>query len=229
MDQTYREGAEATSPGGLDITVHLTRGETAALGTEASQLINWIHTALMALSTLRTGQMEYAEGPAAPDANWWYWPINDLETKLLPRLRGIRDAVIRRHAGAGGSYGQLGRAMDVSKSTAQRRRDSLMEKAPSFWEDWASAGGPMSNRTDLDVLTAPNHTADDAPAAPNHTDRTAQILALVDEYGQSHRMSQALAGTRTAGAGDQEKARADRTRTEIARLLAELADTPDPH
>jgi hypothetical protein len=179
-DQTYREGSDALSPGGLDITIHLSREEAGALGADASLMTDWLHTALMALVALRTGRTEFDGEPATADPRWWYWPINDLEHRLLPRLRGIRDAAIRQHAGTGGSYGHLAAAMDVVKSTAQRRRDALMSTAPSVWEVWARTGGPYQNRTADDTRPAPTRTADDTRPAPTRTAGTADRTGAED-------------------------------------------------
>jgi hypothetical protein len=59
-------------------------------------------------------------------------------TGLLERLEGVRDAAARQHAARGGSYGALANSMGVNRATAQYRRDTLVKKAPSPMEQWAT-------------------------------------------------------------------------------------------
>lgn len=142
---SFHTGANARR-GGLDITISLTAAEAAQVGDEAGILADWFHSALWALAILRAGHV-----PANPDhplpegrkdrpagEGDWYTVVNDLDHRLLPRLEGIRDAAIRAHATAGGSVGNLALAMDVSRSTAQYRRDAVRQADPSVWERWAS-------------------------------------------------------------------------------------------
>jgi hypothetical protein len=137
---TFRHGDDARM-GGLDITVSLTPTQAKALGAEAGTLMDWMHTALWAMALLRSGRS--AEGrPYIAGPNDWHTAVNDLEHRLIPRLDGIRDAVVRAHANSGGSVGDLALAMDVSRSTAQYRRETLLGKAPSAFETWATDGGP---------------------------------------------------------------------------------------
>jgi len=49
-----------------------------------------------------------------------------------------RAAAIRAHANHGGSYGALATAQGVSRATAQRRRDTVMESTPKSGERWAT-------------------------------------------------------------------------------------------
>jgi hypothetical protein len=140
--QSYAYGTDAHL-GGVDITLSLTPAEAAALGSESGQLVDWLDTALSALVALRAGQIVREGQPAVPGPDYWYWPINDLAHRLLPRLEGILAAAIREHASTGGSYGHLANAMDVAKSTAQRRRDALLAADPDGWERWARTGGPQ--------------------------------------------------------------------------------------
>ncbi|MFF7013226.1 hypothetical protein ACFY9Y_35030 [Streptomyces fimicarius] len=149
---TYRTGADAAL-GGLDITISLTPAEAAALGSEADTLADWFDTALWALAMLRTGTNEHGHLPGqdvrevTPDS--LYTVINDLDNRLLPRLQGIRDAAIRRHNELGGSLNNLALAMDVSKSTAQSRRNAVLDgrDRPSHWENWAVKDGPRGAGT----------------------------------------------------------------------------------
>jgi len=135
MAISYRTGDQAQQ-GGLDITISLTPEEAAAAG-HIGDLADWFDTALWALAVLRTGRVDRTDGHALT-ANDLHTVINDLDHRLLPRLQGIRDAAVRRHADLGGTYGDLATAMDTSRSTAQYRRDALTAKTPSVWENWAT-------------------------------------------------------------------------------------------
>lgn len=146
---SFRTGADAAL-GGLDITISLTPGEAAALGVEADRLADWFDTALWALALLRTGDNEHGTGFGREiTADTLYTVINDLDHRLLPRLQGIRDAAIRRHNELGGSLNNLALAMDVSKSTAQSRRNAVLDgrDRPSHWENWAVKDGPRGAGT----------------------------------------------------------------------------------
>lgn len=134
MDLKIRAGQLASQPGGVDIIISLTGPENTALQGEADLMADWLVTALRALVALRTSQN------GAGDSGQWYWSLNDL-ARLLPRLEGIRDAVIREWAKQGGSHGQMALAMDVPRSTAQTRREAVTGREPSYWETWARPGG----------------------------------------------------------------------------------------
>lgn len=125
--------------GGGDIVISLTPEQSQKLGMDVGMLADWFHSALWALATLRT------TGPAEQtvSANSWHTMINDVDHRLLPRLEGIRDALIRAHAANGGSVGDLALAMDVARSTAQYRRDVLRNSSPGLFEQWAVSGGPQ--------------------------------------------------------------------------------------
>ncbi|MDX2695946.1 hypothetical protein [Streptomyces ipomoeae] len=127
--------------GGVDIVISLTPSQAKAIGAEAGTMADWFHSALWAMAMLRTGRNSagdpYFAGPAD-----WYTPINDLDNRLIRRLEGIRDAVVRSHARSGGTVQDLALAMDVSRSTAQYRREALLAAMPSTWERWAEDGGP---------------------------------------------------------------------------------------
>ncbi|WP_327707548.1 hypothetical protein OG530_41005 (plasmid) [Streptomyces decoyicus] len=135
MAISYRTGKDARE-GGLDITISLTAEESAAAGF-VDNLGDWFDTALWALAILRSGRVDRTDGHALTAADL-YTVINDLDHRLLPRLEGIRDAAVRRHAELGGTYGDLALAMDTSRSTAQYRRDALTAKSPNVWENWAT-------------------------------------------------------------------------------------------
>ncbi|MFD4400815.1 hypothetical protein [Kitasatospora sp. NPDC058478] len=136
MSLTFRNGDDAFKRG-LDITISLTPSQAKALGPEVSTLADWFDTALWALAWLRSGQSIDGQ-PHAFTLDDFHTAINDLDHRLLPRLEGVRDAMIRAHAEAGGSVGDLALAMDVSRSTAQYRRETLLNKTPAVFESWAT-------------------------------------------------------------------------------------------
>lgn len=119
--------------GGRRLSVTLTAEEYAALGGDAETLTDDIATVMWALAMLRTGRA--GEAPASDD---WALVIEHIDTRMLPRITGLRDAAIRAHAAADGSHGELAAAMGVSRSTAQSRRSVVVDRAPSGWEHWAA-------------------------------------------------------------------------------------------
>ncbi|MER7050395.1 hypothetical protein ABT391_36820 [Streptomyces jumonjinensis] len=127
--------------GGLDITISLTHAQQKALGADSGNMADWLHTAFWAMAVLRTGRNSQGE-PYIAGPDDWFGAITALEHRLLPRLQGVRDAVVRAHADSGGSIGDLSLAMDVVRSTAQYRREALMKARPTGWETWAVDGGP---------------------------------------------------------------------------------------
>ena len=135
METTFRDGADARD-GGVDITIHMSAEENAAIGADAALMVDRLSTALAGLVALR----EKRDGKAMVDLA--YWVINDLDVRLLPSLEAIRDAVIRAHKAAGGSVGHLGLAMDAPRSTAQYRRDVVLASQPSRHELWATGDLP---------------------------------------------------------------------------------------
>ncbi|MDQ1041789.1 hypothetical protein [Streptomyces sp. V4I2] len=132
---------EESRLGGGDIVISLTPAQSKALGAEAGTMADWFHSALWAMAMLRSGRNSAGEPYFAGPADW-YTPINDLDNRLIRRLEGIRDAVVRSHARSGGTVQDLALAMDVSRSTAQYRREALLAAMPSTWERWAEDGGP---------------------------------------------------------------------------------------
>lgn len=139
ISYTYGDDARMN---GVDITISLTPAQAKALGDEAGSMANWLHSALWATALLRTGRNSAGEPYFAGPADW-YTTINDLDLRLIPRLEGIRDAVVRAHARSGGTVQDLAYAMDVARSTAQHRREVLTQAYPSDWERWAEDGGPQ--------------------------------------------------------------------------------------
>ncbi|MFJ3914470.1 hypothetical protein [Streptomyces vinaceus] len=147
---SYRHGQDARN-GGVDITISLTPSEANALGSDAAMLADWFDTALWALGMLRNGSnprgpVEIDPTTAEVTADRLNKVIGDLDQLLLPRLQGIRDAAVRRHHELGGSINSLASAMDVSKSTAQSRRNVVLagRDRPTTWETWAVKGGPQN-------------------------------------------------------------------------------------
>jgi hypothetical protein len=133
--------------GGGDIVISLTPEQARSLGPDAGDLTNWMHTALWVMALLRSGINPAADRDVAgPDT--WAVAINDLDHSLLPRLQGLRDAVVKAHNASGGSLAHLARAMDVSRSTAQDRLAAITSPGPrraqaAQWEEWAVFGGPQ--------------------------------------------------------------------------------------
>lgn len=130
--------------GGMDLTIRLTAAEADAIGpAEAEGLVDWLDTAMWALSVLRSNLTTRSDDPRDITASDLHAVIRDMHRKLLPRLSGIQDAVIRRHGELGGSLGQLAAAMDSARSTAQDRREALDRTGPrraaaARWERWAA-------------------------------------------------------------------------------------------
>lgn len=142
--QPVPAAVQALGPDQFAITIHLSKADQEALGMESGIVTDWFLSALRTLVALRTGEVDRETAAAGIERgeatkNTWYWAINDLDTHLLPALEGIRDAAIRRHAEAGGSYGDLALAMGVKRSTAQTRRDALLATDPSEREVWAGS------------------------------------------------------------------------------------------
>ncbi|MEV7518918.1 hypothetical protein AB0O03_28725 [Streptomyces diastaticus] len=124
-----------TRLGGLDFTISLTPAQAQAISTDAAAMADWFHSALAAMATLRTDAA--AMGPTDSST-----AINDVDRRLLPRIQGIRDALIRTHAKNGGTVQSLADAMDIARSTAQHRRQAVLTRTlPSTWERWANEGG----------------------------------------------------------------------------------------
>ncbi|WP_316782825.1 hypothetical protein [Streptomyces sasae] len=133
-----------TPGGGIDLTVSLTPDEARAIGiTEAESLVDYLDTALWGLALLRSGRTVRTPESREVTADDLHHLIRDLHAHLVPIVTGIEDAAIRRHRELGGTTGALAAAMDVARSTAQRRRESLDNPGPrqtgaAHWEAWAS-------------------------------------------------------------------------------------------
>lgn len=131
--------------GGVDITITLSSEEATALGSDIPTFADWTHTALVTLAGLR-GLHQNGEGDqsqAGVPGIKWHTVINTLDKQMLPRLEGIRDAAIRTATNSGYSLNDLALALDVPRSTAQYRRQTLTASAANGWERWATNGGPQ--------------------------------------------------------------------------------------
>jgi hypothetical protein len=136
------------------VTLHFSTDEMRVLGAGLAPIIMWLATFLNTLISLRTGWAEQDNGRGhltrrPVDAGFWYWSLNDLHSHLLPHLRGVRDAAIRAHHGAGGSINNLSLALGVAKSTAQYRRDQVVGNPPDNYERWATDGVPQPPAVNL--------------------------------------------------------------------------------
>lgn len=106
---------------------------------DAVMLADWMDTVFYALDRLRSGELRLDGTRDKRTLNDIYTGINHLSVRLIPRLQGIVDALVRAHYDAGGSHSELARAMDVERSTAQTRGDKIRKTAPpSTWERWAT-------------------------------------------------------------------------------------------
>ncbi|MFG2919573.1 hypothetical protein ACGF0D_42740 [Kitasatospora sp. NPDC048298] len=62
-----------------------------------------------------------------------------LDTRLLPRLEGLRDALVRAHQeGELGTYAALADALGVARSTVSTRVAALLARGPGEGERWAT-------------------------------------------------------------------------------------------
>ncbi|MFE7442401.1 hypothetical protein ACFU7X_18340 [Streptomyces chartreusis] len=127
--------------GGGDIVISLTPEQSQKLGMDVGMMADWFHSALWALATLRT--VNPAERTVSKSS--WHTMVNDVDKRLLPRIEGIRDALIRAYDTSGGSVNDLAMAMDVPRSTAQYRRDVLRRTAQSKWEAWVFSSPQNGN------------------------------------------------------------------------------------
>lgn len=113
---------------GAELSINLTAQQVAALGDDADQLGRAVDSLLTGLAAMRAGQ------PSKDDTARL---LTDLDM-LGDQLAALYTAAVRRHAELGGTYGELANAMGVARSTAQRRRDTVMQTPPSEREQWAT-------------------------------------------------------------------------------------------
>jgi len=164
MRTNIHTGADAEQDGGADLVISLSGAEATALGMEAATLADWFASALAAVVAMRTGHVAGDPANGAPTvADTWYWVINDVDNRLLPRIEGIRDAAIRAHIAAGGSLDRLALAMDAPKSSAQRPWNRARTTEPTLWERWATGTLPEPQRAELPDAPAVDQSDGDDP------------------------------------------------------------------
>jgi len=149
----YRDGADAAR-GGMDLIVSLTAEQRAVLGPDAADLAEAFDSLLNGVASLRTGEQNERTSlkDGRTDQGWYEWLIADLQT-LRAKIDAVESAAIRRHAGEGGSYGELARAMNVSRATAQGGRDRVMATDPSEVEQWVTTpAAPIEGATTTDPV-----------------------------------------------------------------------------
>lgn len=134
----YKDGR----PASMDFVVTITGQQGELLGgpAERADVGEFGHLVVWALLLLRSLERHHAYcEPPDPDSDLAHLRgvLRALDGRLLPRLNGIRDAVIRHHQQRGGSITQLADAMGVARSTAQSRAEALMAADPSPNELWA--------------------------------------------------------------------------------------------
>ncbi|MEU7031398.1 hypothetical protein AB0A60_32480 [Streptomyces sp. NPDC046275] len=111
------------------LLVPIAAEDVAALGSDGEQLAALFAAALHGLALLRTGRASAAELAAAIEGT----------TALLERLEAVRDASLRQPAAKGISHSALAKAMHLeSRATAQSRRRTLLNRAVSDLERWAT-------------------------------------------------------------------------------------------
>ncbi|MFD5615841.1 hypothetical protein [Kitasatospora sp. NPDC127060] len=145
MALRYIHGTTAQH-GGCDIIIDLLPTEARALGrADADELTSILDTALWALTLLRTGKDRRAGRDNVPmtvqpvTVENWHLAISLLESARTTLLAGITAAAIREHRLAGGSIGDLARAMDAPRSTAQTRQAKVLTAGVGEWEAWATS------------------------------------------------------------------------------------------
>jgi hypothetical protein len=200
-----------TRPDG-SINLHVPASYAHTLGVDGMLLLDWFSSALIALARLRDSDPQMT-------ANDWYNLINDTEHRLAPRLQGIRDALIRAHAAAGGSYGDLALAMDVPKGTAQYRRDKLTAAAPSTWERWATGtlpGHPAFATWSAEVTVTRDGTADRIEIDGLTERQAAELETLISQTEHTVTVTNSAGRTYTFTSTEVQVVRVARTATRTA-------------
>lgn len=105
---------------------------------ELDLMADWCDTIFLALARLRDGAWRLDLSRDEETLAELAGAIGELETRLTPRLKGLRAALVRAHYAAGGSHGELSRAMDTTRPTAQTRGSKVRGHAPGHWERWAT-------------------------------------------------------------------------------------------
>ncbi|MGV9267405.1 hypothetical protein ACWDRR_22390 [Kitasatospora sp. NPDC003701] len=145
-DMALRYIYGTTAQHGTDIVIDLLPTEARAVGrADADELTSILDTALWALTLLRTGKDRRAGHDPEPmtvqpvTVENWHLAISLLESARTTLLAGITAAAIREHRLAGGSVGDLARAMDAPRSTAQARQAKVVTAVVGEWETWATS------------------------------------------------------------------------------------------
>ncbi|MFI9176066.1 hypothetical protein [Streptomyces lincolnensis] len=113
---------------GQDLTIALAAGDAQALGDDAQLLAALFASALHGIALLRTGGAGADDLAAAIEGT----------SGLLERLKAARNAEVRQYDTQGGSHGALGKAMGVTRATAQSRRRLILKDPPGALEQWAT-------------------------------------------------------------------------------------------
>lgn len=111
-----------------DLTIALAAGDAQALGDDVQLLATLFGSALHGIALLRNGGASVDELAAAIEGT----------TGLLERLKAAQHAQVRQFDAQGGSHGSLGKAMGVTRATAQSRRRLVLKEPPSALEQWAT-------------------------------------------------------------------------------------------
>ncbi|MGW3653998.1 hypothetical protein [Streptomyces sp. NPDC000878] len=111
-----------------DLTIALAVGDAQALGDDAQLLATLFGSALHGIALLRTGGAGADDLAAAIEGT----------SGLLERLKAARNAQVRQYDAQSGSHGALGKAMGVTRATAQSRRKLVLKEPPSALEKWAT-------------------------------------------------------------------------------------------
>lgn len=148
-----------------------------------------------ALDALRAGRLRLDNTRDPGTLSTISTALHQATCRLAPRLQGALDALIRAHYDAGGSHGELARAMEVERSTAQYQGDRVRKTIPpTHWELWAAG--------ELDPQTRPA-----AEVRPGWTlvvdDQHMQVSRVVHHVDSGHVSITTVGGTisHTAEAG----------------------------
>ncbi|GGT07533.1 hypothetical protein GCM10010156_75960 [Planobispora rosea] len=143
------------------------------LGTDAAFIADWADTIFWSLDRLRSGAWDARGTETVAEIGT---ALSHLETKLTPRLEGLRDALVRQHFDAGGTYTLLAAALEVPRSTAQSRADKVRDAEPSRWEAWARAESYRDSGAPIQI--GPD---DQGPDADRSQPTLAEIRAALSE------------------------------------------------
>lgn len=111
-----------------DLTIPLAAGDLQALGDDTQMLAAQFAGVLHGIALLRTGGADTEDLAAAIEGT----------TGLLELLKAVQAAQVRQFDAQGGTHGTLGRAMKVTRATAQSRRRLVLQSPPGELENWAT-------------------------------------------------------------------------------------------